>query len=178
MNMIFLNKDNLSIRTMQESDIDKILNNYREQRWEKPRDVIESYLVRQNSTELFMFVAEYQNDAAGYTVLYPNAQYGPFANKNIPEISDFIVFMKYQRKGIGNLILDEAEKKAFELGGKVSLGVGLHSGYGSAQRIYVKRGYVPDGTGVWHNNAPLEPYADCKNDDELILFLVKEPRVN
>ena len=142
--MFFFRKDNLSIRTMQESDIDKILDNYREQCWEKSREVIESYLARQNNTELFMFVADYLNDVAGYTVLYPAAQYGPFANKNIPEISDFIVFMKYQRKGIGNLILDEAEKKAFELRGKVSLGVGLHSGYGSAQRIYVKRGYIPD----------------------------------
>ena len=36
-----------------------------------------------------------------------------------------------------------------EIAGKyadiVYLGVGLHSGYGSAQRMYVKRGYVPDG---------------------------------
>lgn len=31
----------------------------------------------------------------------------------------------------------------------VCIGVGLHAGYGSAQRMYVKRGYIPDGTGVW-----------------------------
>ena len=174
--MIFYIKDRLCIRTMTEGDIEKIMANYCEQGWVKPRDVISGYLTRQTNAELFMFVAEYFNDTAGYAVLYPNAKYGPFANKNIPEISDFIVFTKYQRKGIGNLILDAAEKKAFELSDKVSLGVGVHSGYGSAQRIYIKRGYIPDGTGAWYNNAPLEPYAECKNDDELILFLVKEFR--
>ena len=109
--MVFFNKGNLSVRTMNEKDINKILDNYCEQAWAKPREVIESYYIRQNNKELFIFVAEYQNDTAGYAVLYPNALYGPFANKNIPEISDLIVFMKYQRKGIGNLILDEAEKK-------------------------------------------------------------------
>jgi len=51
---------------------------------------------------------------------------------------------------------------------------GVHSGYGSAQRIYIKRGYIPDGTGVWYNNTQLEQYADCKNDDDLVLFLVKD----
>ena len=69
-----------------------------------------------------------------------------------------------------------AEKKAFELCNRVSLGVGLHYGYGSAQRIYVKRGYIPDGTGVWYNNIQLEKNADCKNDDELLLFFSKELR--
>ena len=172
--MICNNGNKVCIRAMTENDIVKILDNYREQGWQKPQEVINSYFIRQNNKELYMFVAEYQNDVAGYTVLYPNADYGPFTNKNIPEISDFIVFIKYQRMGIGNLILDEAEKKASELGDTVSLGVGVHNGYGSAQRVYIKRGYIPDGTGVWYKNAPLEPYIDCKNDDELLLFLSKE----
>lgn len=76
----------------------------------------------------------------------------------------------------GNKILDAAEKKASEMSDGVQLGVGLHSGYGAAQRIYIKRGYVPDGSGVWYNNEPLAQYADCKNDDELVLFLMKELR--
>ena len=103
-------------------------------------------------------------------------RFGPFAHKKIPVISDFIVFEKYQRKGIGSNILDQAEKKASDLSSKVQLSVGLHSGYGSAQRIYIKRGYIPDGTGVWYKNSQLDEYADCKNDDDLVLFLVKTLR--
>ena len=56
---------------------------------------------------------------------------------------------------------------------RVYLGVGLHAGYGSAQRMYVKRGYVPDGTGAWYDGAVCPPYADCRNDDDLVLYLSK-----
>ena len=82
--------------------------------------------------------------------------------------------MKYQGKGIGNKILDTAEKKASQISDRVSLAVGMRHGYGAAQRIYVKRGYIPDGSGVWYNNILLAEYADCKNDDDLVLFLCKE----
>jgi ribosomal protein S18 acetylase RimI-like enzyme len=166
----------ISIRPLNEKDIDAILCNYSEQGWPKSKEVFVKYLDGQKNNFLYVFVAEYNNDIAGYTVLYTDTGVGPFAFKKIPVISDLIVFEKYQRKGIGSSILDEAEKKAAELSDKVQLGVGLHSGYGSAQRIYIKRGYMPDGTGVWYKNSQLEQYADCKNDDELVLFLVKALR--
>lgn len=56
----------------------------------------------------------------------------------------------------------------------VCLGVGLHSGYGAAQRMYVLRGYVPDGSGVWYEGCVWDQYAPCVNDDELNLFLSKK----
>lgn len=71
------------------------------------------------------------------------------------------------------MILDVAEKIAGKVSNTVSLGVGLHSGYGAAQRIYVKRGYVPDGSGVWFMDKQLEPYTNCNNDDDLVLYLSK-----
>ena len=107
-------------------------------------------------------------------MLYPDAGVGPFAFKKVPVISDFVVFKKYQCRGIGNKILDAAENKAAESCDKVHLAVGLHSGYGAAQRIYVRRGYVPDGSGVWFNDKPCVPYSVCKNDDSLVLYMVKE----
>ena len=166
----------ISIRPIEEKDTAIILHNYTEQGWSKPKEVFEKYLDMQKNNFLYVFVADYMNDIAGYTVLYPDTGVGPFASKKIPTISDFVVFEKYQRKGIGSKILDAAEKKASELSDKVQLGVGLHSGYGSAQRIYIKRGYMPDGSGVWYNNVQLEQYADCKNDDNLVLFLIKKLR--
>lgn len=56
----------------------------------------------------------------------------------------------------------------------VYLAVGVHSGYGAAQRIYVKRGYIPDGSGVWYKGKQLEQYAPCCNDDDLLLFMSKK----
>ncbi len=70
--------------------------------------------------------------------------------------------------------MDVAEQIAFEHADTVYLGVGLHSGYGAAQRMYIKRGYVPDGSGVWYGDKVCEQYAPCVNDDELNLYLYKK----
>ena len=80
----------------------------------------------------------------------------------------------FQNQGIGNLLLEEAEKRVKLISDKVTLGVGLHSGYGPAQRLYIKRGYIPDGTGVWYRNQPLEMNATIQNNDDLVLYLSKE----
>jgi hypothetical protein len=41
--------------------------------------------------------------------------------------------------------------------------------------MYVKRGYIPDGTGVWYRNKPCAQYeTEIANDDNLVLFLSKK----
>ena len=69
-----------------------------------------------------------------------------------PEIVDFGVLEKYRRNGIGSRMMEIAEKTAAKYADAVYLGVGLHNGYGSAQRMYIKRGYIPDGSGVWYQD--------------------------
>jgi ribosomal protein S18 acetylase RimI-like enzyme len=99
---------------------------------------------------------------------------GPFSGKGFPGIVDLGVLEKYRRKGIGSKLMDAAEEIAGQYADTVWLGVGLHSGYGSAQRMYVKRGYVPDGTGVWYRDKPCAQYeTEIANDDDLVLFLSK-----
>ena len=70
--------------------------------------------------------------------------------------------------------MDAAEALAAKASDTVYLGVGLHSGYGSAQRMYIKRGYIPDGSGVWYKDEVCEPYSQCRNDDDLVLYLSKK----
>ena len=70
-------------------------------------------------------------------------------------------------------MMDITESLAKERSEYVSLSVGLHNGYGTAQRMYVKRGYVPDGTGAWYRGKILEPYSDCMNDDDLTIYFLK-----
>ena len=72
--------------------------------------------------------------------------------------------------------MDIAEQIASDYSDTVSLGVGLHSGYGSAQRMYIKRGYIPDGSGVWYRDQVCPQHADCRNDDDLVLYLSKKLR--
>lgn len=89
---------------------------------------------------------------AGYVNVYPNSVWGAFAGMGLPEIVDFGVLEKYRGCGIGSKLMDVAEKIASQYADEVYLGVGLHSGYGSAQSMYVKRGYIPDGGGVWYGS--------------------------
>ena len=77
-------------------------------------------------------------------------------------------------RGVGSALMDAVEALAAEASDTVCLGVGLHSGYGAAQRMYVLRGYVPDGSGVWYEGHVLEQYVPCVNDDELVLYLSKK----
>lgn len=95
-------------------------------------------------------VAEYFGKPVGYINNYPDYTGGAFAGKGYPEIVDFGVLEKYRNQGIGTVLMDIAEQIAATYADIVYLGVGLHSGYGNAQRMYVKRGYIPDGSGVWY----------------------------
>ena len=107
-----------------------------------------------------------------YITILPVAKHGPFVGV-YPELSDFNVFEPFRNRGIGNQLLEEAEKRVRLLSEIVTLGVGLHSGYGPAQRLYVKRGYIPDGSGVWFSDHPLAPYSSCENNDDLVLYFSK-----
>ena len=121
--------------------------------------------------------AEYQGHPAGSLYLYFNAPEGSFKDKGYPEIVDFNVLKKFQRKGIGNRLMDVAEQIAAQHADNVCLGVGLSREYGTAQRMYVKRGYVPDGSGVWYQDKQCVQYETvCTVDDDLILYLSKSLR--
>lgn len=172
--MIYSQEDNLILRSMNDSDIKNFADAFEEQNWQKPPELFESYLNQQSKNELEVIVAELNNQVAGYVTLLANTNTGPYASKNIPEIVDLNVLIKFQKNGIGNKMMDVAEMLAKEKCHLVSLAVGLHYGYGSAQRMYVKRGYIPDGSGVWYRGNQLEQYSTCENDDDLTLYLLKK----
>ena len=166
-------KGNAIIRKMIESDIKHLSQGFINQGWPGREEILARYFLKQESGEREVLVAEVESAVAGYITILPSAKHGPFA-EIYPELSDFNVFELFQNQGIGNLLMEEAEKRVKLVSDKVTLGVGLHSGYGPAQRLYIKRGYIPDGTGVWYRNQPLEMNATSQNNDDLVLYLVKE----
>jgi len=174
--MIYYNKDGIVIRNMRPSDAQVITDGEIAQGWDASVDKYEMRLRHQAEGRAIALVAEYEGNVAGYINVYPNSPWGAFANQGYPEIMDFGVLAKYRRKGIGGKLMDIAEQIASNYSDIVYLGVGLHSGYGSAQRMYVKRGYIPDGSGVWYKNKVCGQYADCCNDDDLVLYLSKRLR--
>ena len=166
-------KTTCSIRKMQESDIKDLSRGFISQGWPSREEILTRYFKEQESGEREVLVAEIDGAVAGYVTILPSAKHGPFAEV-YPELSDFNVFEPFRNKGAGNQLLEEAEKRVKFVSSKVTLGVGLHSGYGPAQRLYTKRGYIPDGTGVWYRNKLLEMGASCQNDDDLVLYLSKD----
>lgn len=165
-------KTTCSIRKMQESDIKDLSRGFISQGWPGREEILTRYFKQQESGEREVLVAEVEGAVAGYITILPDAKQGPFAGM-APELSDFNVFEPFQNQGIGNLLLEEAEKRVRLISDKVTLGVGLHSGYGPAQRLYIKRGYIPDGTGVWYQNHQPAMNAVCEDIGELVLYLSK-----
>ena len=163
--MFFLKKSNL-IKVFTDGEI--------AQGWHASVEKYEMRLKDQAEGKCVALTAEYQGQPAGYVnVYYPELE-GPFAGQGLPVIVDFGVLQKYQRRGIGTKLMDAAEQIAAGYADTVTLSVGLHNGYGSAQRMYVKRGYIPDGSGVWYNGKPCTPYDTITNDDDLVLYMSKK----
>ena len=165
-------KTTCSIRKMQESDIQELSRGFISQGWPSREEILTRYFKEQESGEREVLVAEVEGALAGYITILSCAKQGPFA-EIYPELSDFNVFEPFQNQGIGNLLLEEAEKQVRLISDKVTLGVGLHSGYGPAQRLYIKRDYIPDGTGVWYQNHQPAMNAVCEDIGELVLYLSK-----
>lgn len=174
--MVYFEQGELTIRSIKYDDAQAIADAEREQGWNASAEKYLKRLEDQKSGKAVSMVAEYCGRPVGYINVYPDSMWGAFRGKGYPEIVDFGVLEKYRGRGIGNALMDAAEKTAAEYADIVYLGVGLHSGYGSAQRMYVKRGYIPDGSGVWYGDEICTSYGECKNDDDLVLYLSKKLR--
>ncbi len=164
---------NIVYRPMIPSDIDEMDAGFVAQGWGSRRNVLEKYLTEQAAGTRYVVFAQADGVAVGYATLIQMEDCGSFHGKNLPVVADFNVLETHQRHGIGSGILDRIEAKAAEASDTVYLGVGMHPGYGPAQRMYVGRGYIPDGSGIWYKDKPLAQNAPCVNDDDLVLYLSK-----
>lgn len=163
----------ITIHTLTSKDITTIVKQFAAHDWPKPASTFEKYLSEQQSNKRHIWLAFYEKQFAGYVTLTWQSLYEPFRQKHIPEIMDLNVLPPYRNKGIGSLLIETAEQKAFTRGNTVGIGVGLYAGYGSAQKIYVARGYQPDGLGVTYNYQFITPGTTVCLDDDLILWFTK-----
>ncbi len=173
--MVYYEDGALIIRDMENTDAEAFTEALAAQGWHPE---ISGYLARlkdRSEGRCAALTAVYGGYPAGYVYVYLHADDGPFRGKGWPIIVDFNVLKKYQRKGIGSRLMDAAEKIAGRYADTVCLGVGLCDSYGAAQRMYVKRGYIPDGSGVWYQGRQCVQYETvCTVDDELILYFSKK----
>ncbi|WP_410769412.1 GNAT family N-acetyltransferase [Fontibacillus sp. BL9] len=164
---------NIFIRKISENDSILISNAFQEQAWDKPKALYDQYLTEQTNGERVTLVAESEGMFAGYVNVVWDSYYPPFREKNIPEINDFNVLLKYRGLGIGTRLMDAAEEIVRERSPIAGIGVGVFSDYGIAQVLYVKRGYIPDGKGI-HDGQGYVKYGDSVViDDDIVLYLTK-----
>jgi len=173
--MVYYEKDGICVRDLAQADVQVFVDGERAQGWQGASpDKLNERIAQREKGECVLLAAEFNGEQAGYVALYWDASAGAFKGMKIPEVVDFNVLVKFRRNGIGTKMLDVCEELAKTKGDRVCLGVGLYTDYGNAQRMYVKRGYVPDGSGVWWQDRICQPYENCCNDDDLVLYLSKD----
>lgn len=167
------NASSWKFRFLSRDDIPHIVSAFMDIDWNKPTSLYQKYLKEQENDQRCVWVAFKDNDFAGYVTLKWHSDYLPFREQNIPEISDLNVLPKFRKLGFASALLDCAETETLKKSPIVGIGVGLSSDYGDAQKLYVKRDYIPDGLGITHNYHPVKFGDTVHLDDDLVLWFKK-----
>jgi ribosomal protein S18 acetylase RimI-like enzyme len=164
----------VEIRTLQHTDIQTIAAAFAKLGWQKPAQQYEGYLNEQESGERLVLIATVDDIFAGYLTIVWQSSYPPFDEKRIPEIVDFNVLPKFRRRGVGSQLMEAAENQIARRSSTAGIGVGLSRDYGAAQILYVKRGYIPDGRGIFWKGSTCQHGDPVTVDDSLTLYFTKK----
>jgi GNAT superfamily N-acetyltransferase len=164
----------VTIRPLTKTDIPIIVTRFAKHNWPKPSSTFEKYLQEQDTSERLIWVAYVKDEFVGYITLKWQSRYQPFRLNKIPEIMDLNVLPPFRNFGIGSKLLEIAETAASAQSNVVGIGVGLYDGYGEAQKIYIKRGYIPDGRGITYSYQSIVPGSTVTLDDDLVLWFTKK----
>jgi GNAT superfamily N-acetyltransferase len=164
----------LTIRELAAADAPIIAQACAAQGWDnKPEEQFRNYYAQSVRGERTVFVAEDEAGLAGYVTIVWISDYPPLRDAGIPEIVDLNVFIRCRRRGIGTALLDEAERRIAPRSPVAGIGVGLTPDYGPAHILYVRRGYVPDGCGLWQAGRTLQYGATAVVNDDLGLYFTR-----
>jgi len=166
---------NLKIHQASEKDAALLQQKFpKKTKGEEPKDYfIECYHKKKNG-ELVLLAAEIDGNYVGYVKVLWQSGYTFSRENNIPEINDLFVESEYRCKGIATRLVDEAENIIRGRSKIAGIGFGMYADYGPAQRMYVLRGYVPDGNRLVYKDDYVKPGEAVPVDDDLILFLIKK----
>ena len=165
-----------AIRAMEPRDPAQLHEAFLHTPWGRDLRIYEEKLAAQRRGERVVLVAAVDGQLVAHATLVWLPEYPPFRAARVPEIQDLNVAPDFRRRGIATALILEAERRAAERAESIGIGFGLHAGYGAAQRLYVRLGYVPDGRGVSvHGHFPREGEV-VRLDDDLTLHLIKPLR--
>lgn len=163
----------ISIACLKHSDINEIAAAFALLGWNKPASQYQNYLDEQTAGKRLVLVARIDGEFCGYVTLLYHSHNREFAELNIPEVADFNVLPQVRNRGIGTALMDAIEAEAGKIAPSVGIAVGMTADYGSAQRMYVKRGYIPTGAGLYADGSPVTYGTSVTVDDGLLLTFTK-----
>jgi GNAT superfamily N-acetyltransferase len=173
---IIEDKSDILIHNMTKEDIASIVDSFTFS-WSNHEATLEKwngYFQEQQKNIRTVFLLKKRNEICGYASFLRESDYPHFKNAHIPEIHDLWIASQHRKNGYGKMLVNHLEQFAFKEGyEQIGLRVGLYQDYGSAQRLYIQQGYVPDGIGITYENQPVIPGKSYPIDDELVLGLTK-----
>ena len=163
------------IRNLRPQDIPALAEAFAQLGWPgKSAEKFEDYLAQQASAQRVVLVAWQDDIFSGYLNVCWQSHYRPFREAGIPEIVDLNVLPVFRQLGIGSRLMDAAEALISAVSASAGIGVGMTADYGAAQRMYFRRGYIPDGRGLMYEGQPINYGKNIPVDDDLCLYLTKE----
>ncbi|WP_166355613.1 GNAT family N-acetyltransferase [Phytoactinopolyspora limicola] len=162
----------VELRNLEDAHVDELSHVFAG--WPKSRAQFIEYAEMVRAGTRDVIVAWSDSGPIGYLTIAWDSAYPPFAAAGIPEVVDFNVLALHRRRGVGATLMDEAEHRIARRSEHAGIGVGLNSDYGNAQRMYVKRGYIPDGAGVVLGGHPVAAGTIIALDDRPSLMFTKQ----
>ena len=140
----------------------------------KDPDYFEQQFEYQQEGSRLILIAAAEGRDVGFCFLNWDPKYGYFRAHGIPEIQDLNVLPEFRKRGIATQIILHCEELARRKDrGQMGISFGLHPGFGAAQKLYVKLGYIPDGFGVTYDRKVVMEGEFKPVDDQLCLMMVK-----
>jgi GNAT superfamily N-acetyltransferase len=172
----------ITVRKAEKNDIVGLYRIAEDMEARHEKDYFERCLLEQEEGKRVLLIAARAERLIGYAQLIWKPLYATYRRLDIPEIQDLNVIPEERGQGTGSKLIDACEALVREMGKpEIGISVGLNQRYGAAQRLYVKKGYVPDGAGVCYDEVPVRagemrliPFHSITSPDDLLtLKLVK-----
>lgn len=136
-----------------------------------PRDYFEQVFEK----NCVLILAEDKNIIVGFAMLNFEPKYWLYQKLHAPEIQDVNVLSDYRQQGIATAMIEQLEQAAQDKQhDHIGISVGLTKDFGSAQRLYYKLGYEPDGYGATYDREALEQGKSYIANAEFALMMIKE----
>lgn len=164
---------NIEIRPIQEYEIPALCEAEGDKS-EENFQYYQRYLTWQNEGECTFLIALLNGEIAGYVFVLYQDRWGSMADARQPGLADLNVFPWHRRCGVGNALLEKAEEIAAQHGDTLHLDVHMTAHAGQAHRLYFRRGYMPDGRGVYYKYKQYDAALGTVDPEDLTLLLIKE----